>query len=280
LSRQANWGKPMEHDVALLNSITDKSDTARGKVVVCGSHGGLIAGALAAAAGCRAVVLNDAGMGMDLAGIEGVKRLADIGMAAAAVDCNSAEIGSAQDMYENGIISYANLVAATLGVQIGQPVLEAVEKLVLAPMPIGMLPAPAESRWEHLFDFASTPILCVDSASLITPADKGRIIVTGSHGGLIGGDPKRACKANAALVVFSDAGRGKNDIGTSRLTTLDHAGTAAVTVDSQTCKIGSAASTLETGVVSCVNQTAASAGLYVGQLLQSALFTFSLSTEN
>ena len=259
----------MQKDHLLLNSITDADATAPGRVAVSGSHGGLYAAAVASRAGLRAVVLNDAGRGLDDAGIAGVKALADVGMAACAVDCMTAEIGSAADMAKNGVISFANEKAAGLGVAVGQTVAEALERLADATEPSGMMEAIPEARWEE--EVGGHQVLCVDSASLIKPADAGRIIVTGSHGGLIGGDPARACKADAFFVSYSDAGRGKNDIGCSRLPALDPRGIAAVTLDCKTCLIGSAASALATGRISAVNETAANLGIAVGQPLVEAI---------
>lgn len=259
----------MQKDHLLLNSITDADASAPGRIAVSGSHGGFYAAAVASRAGLRAVVLSDAGRGLDDAGIAGVKALADVGMAACAVDCMTAEIGSAADLSENGVISFANEVAESLGVVAGQTVVEALAGLSRAPEPTGLMKAIPEARWDEVVGRHS--VLCVDSASLIKPEDAGRIIVTGSHGGLIGGDPARACKAQAFFVSYSDAGRGKNDIGLSRLPALDQRGIAAVTLDCNTCLIGNAASALESGVVSAVNQTASKLGVAVGQSLAEAI---------
>lgn len=255
----------------LLDSITDAGPSAQGAVAVSGSHGGIYAAAVASRAGLRAVVLNDAGRGHGDAGVAGVRALAGVGMAACAVDCMSAEIGSARDMAENGRVSCVNEVAAALGVLQGQSVADALARLSAALPPSGFLPEVPEARWDEVVLAGRSPVLCVDSASLIKPGDAGRIIVTGSHGGLIGGDPARACKAEARFVSFSDAGRGKNDIGLSRLPALADRGIAAVTLDCSTCAIGSAASALEHGILSAVNAPAAALGLAPGQALRPAL---------
>ena len=259
----------METKVRFFDSITDAKDDARGCVAVSGSHGGLYAAAVASRAGLRAVILNDSGRGLNDAGIAGVAALAEVGMAAGAVDCMSAEIGSARDAFDNGRISYVNAIAAALGVESGQSAKEALALLEEAPAPAGMLDAVPEARWEE--EIAGVRILCVDSASLIAPADAGRIIVTGSHGGLIGGDPTRASKADARFVSFSDAGRGKNDVGLSRLPALDVRAIAAVTLDCMSCEIGNAASALATGIVSAANETARRYGISEGSTLKDAI---------
>ncbi len=78
--------------IAAVDSVTQPGDAA-GKVLVAGSHGGVIAAYLGAKSGAHALILNDAGLGKDRAGIAGLFYLDAIGMAAAAVDCNSARIG-------------------------------------------------------------------------------------------------------------------------------------------------------------------------------------------
>ena len=73
---------------------------------------------------------------------------------------------------------------------------------------------------------------------------------------LIGGDPSRALKAKAKIVVFNAAGVGIEGIGITRLPALDKRGVAAVAVDCQTARIGDAASALDTGLISHANQMA------------------------
>ena len=92
------------------------------------------------------MLFNDAGIGLEQAGVAGVLALAGIGMAAAGVDCQSCEIGSAADTLENGVISVVNTVAETLGIIAGMPVATAVSLLENAPIPQGKLPPHPEAR--------------------------------------------------------------------------------------------------------------------------------------
>ena len=259
----------MTFEPLLLDSITDAHPDAAGAVAVSGSHGGLFAAAVASRAGLRAVILNDAGRGLNDAGIAGLAALTDYGMAGCAVDCRTAEIGSASDAVANGVISYSNTPATILGIATGDSVERALSLLSNAPDPTGQMAAVPEARWEEEIDGGS--VLCVDSASLICSEDAGRIIVTGSHGGLIGGDPIRACKAQANYVSFSDAGRGKNDCGITRLPALDARNIAAVTLDCGSCEIGSAASAFQNGVISAVNRSAMNLGIQIGMEHRQAL---------
>ncbi|MEM7045881.1 MAG: hypothetical protein AAF543_23975 [Pseudomonadota bacterium] len=243
----------------------------KGVVVASGSHGGLYPAAVASRAGLRAVIFNDAGIGLDEAGIAGVKALAEVGMAAAAADAMSCHIGSADDMMAAGRISFANGVAARLGVVRGMTVAEAMGCMARADMPSRQLAKQEEARRDYDPPGAKEPVLLVDSASLVQAADRGRVIVTGSHGGLIGGDPSRALKTEARLAVFNDASFGKDNIGSSRLPALDGLGIAAVTVAHNTARIGDAASALETGMISARNSTAEALGCACGMTLKNAI---------
>ncbi len=254
----------------LLDSITDVDPAHRGRVAVSGSHGGLYPAAVASRAGLRAVAFNDAGLGREDAGVAGVRALERIGVAAVAVDAMTAEIGSARDMIENGIISLANVHAHALGLTSGDQLGAVITRLDEALMSATSLDPVDEARWDERVS-NELAVLCVDSASLIKPEDAGRIIVTGSHGGLIGGDPSRACKARARLVTFNDAGFGKNAVGVSRLPALDRQDVAAVTLACATCRIGDAASALADGVVSRVNVKASEMGLREGDRIGEAI---------
>jgi hypothetical protein len=259
-----------ETGIVLLDSITHADDRARGAVVVAGSHGGLYTGWLAAQAGVRAVLLSDAGIGLDRAGVAGVEALAAHGFAATAVDAQSARIGDGLDMMRRGRISVANARAAALGVAPGDPVAAAVERLRAAEPGDGAGFAVAESR--ALKRLASgLEVVLIDSVSLLRPEDAGHVVVTGSHGGLPGGRPENAAKAQAAILAFNDAGIGPGEAGTTRLPALQARGIAAVTVAHDSARIGEAASALATGVISRANEAARALGLVPGEALEAAL---------
>lgn len=98
------------------------------------------------------------------------------------------------------------------------------------------------------------------------PEDAGEIVVTGSHGGLIGGDPALALRVQADIAVFNDAGR-PDGPGLSRLPALEARGMAAVTVSARSARIGDAASTFHDGIVSAANAPAAVRGACPGEPL-------------
>jgi hypothetical protein len=96
------------------------------------------------------------------------------------------------------------------------------------------------------------------------PEHKDAIVVTGSHGGLLGGRPETALKYDVLGALYNDAGIGIDGAGTSRLPALDARGIAAATVSAASARIGDARSTWEDGIISWVNARAASLGLREG----------------
>lgn len=91
-------------------SFITEADAAR--IVVCASHGGLSSGEYASQHGLALVILNDAGVGKDQAGIEALSILQAHGTAAAAVSHDTARIGDVMDQWEHGVISHANALAS------------------------------------------------------------------------------------------------------------------------------------------------------------------------
>src|SRR5262249_28506005 len=114
----------------VVDSATRLGADARGRVAVCGSHGGVNAGWLAARAGVRGIVLNDAGIGRHSAGTAGIAWLDALGIAACAVDYRSARIADGADMLANGVVSVSNETAARLGCLPGHTVRQVVQCLI------------------------------------------------------------------------------------------------------------------------------------------------------
>ena len=96
------------------------------------------------------------------------------------------------------------------------------------------------------------------------PEHKDAIVVTGSHGGLLGNRPETALKYDVLGALYNDAGIGKDEAGISRLPALDARGIAAATVSAASARIGDARSTYEDGIISRVNARAAALGLREG----------------
>jgi hypothetical protein len=126
------------------------------------------------------------------------------------------------------------------------------------------LPPAHEARIVETIEGAGRRLTLIDSAALVdAEADRDAVVVTGSHGGLVGGEPAMALRADAFGAAFNDAGIGIDEAGLGRLGPLDARGIAAITVAAASARIGSANSTLN-GIVSAANATALQRGAHVG----------------
>ncbi len=263
--------------VVTADSVTRLDDSHRGNVLIGGSHGGVIAGYLAAKAGVRAVILSDAGVGKDEAGISALPYLATIGMAAATVGHQTARIADGTDQLRRGIITHANDIAAGLGVAPGQTCAVAAEHLCAASMPAREPPVYEEARF--ILQDDDPTVVGMDSVSLVAPEDAGRIIVAGSHAALLGGRSDTALKIDVRAAVFNDAGSGIDGAGIRRLGALDDRRIPAAAVDASTARIGDARSMWESGVISHINPTAKAAGGAPGQSVPQFVAHFRLGAN-
>jgi hypothetical protein len=256
----------MAGDPLVLDSVTHLPDGARGRLALCASHGGVYSAWYAARRGLGGLILHDAGIGRDRAGIAGLDWLARIAVPAAAIGHLSARIGDGADCLARGVLSAVNAHAATLGVAVGMRAAEALERLAAADLPEPPpVPEIAEARTELAAGRGGIRVFALDSNSLVVPEDAGHVVVTGSHGGLLGGRPETAVKHPVLAAVYNDAGGGIDGAGFSRLAALDARGIAGATVDAASARIGEAMSTWTDGIVSAVNHTAARMGGRVGQ---------------
>lgn len=265
--------------IVLADTITKSGPESLSAVIVSGSHGGVYPAYLACKAGAKAVILNDAGMGKDNAGIGCIDYCQSSGVAAATVAHNSARIGDTEDMMQRGIISAVNEIAAALGCRRDMSCTEAA-RLMEQAMDIKPLPgqAYAEARTTLSAESGKRRVLALDSVSLVQAEDIDQIILTGSHGGLVGGNPAMALRVDAFAAIYNDAGIGIDNAGISRLPALQERGIAAATVDCRSARIGNAHSTYYDGILSALNPTAERLGgkkgmparVFVDQVLNSA----------
>jgi uncharacterized protein YunC (DUF1805 family) len=253
----------MPAPIIVADSITRVAPAdAAGAVVVNASHGGIYAAYLAAKFHAAAAIFNDAGVGRDRAGIGGLDYLQGFGIAAATIGHETARIGDGADMMSSGVITHANCMAAALGVAPGQSCRDAATRLQRA-RPSDRAP-PDEIEAAFLLVPEVPRVWAIDSASLVMPEYGEAIVVTGSHGGLLGGKAETALKYDVLGALYNDAGIGKDAAGVSRLPALDARDIAAATVAAMSARIGDARSTYEDGVISRVNTRAAALGLRKG----------------
>src|SRR5258708_8640881 len=255
--------------IVIADSITRVGPETAGAVVVNASHGGIYAAYLAAKLHAAAAIFNDAGIGKDRAGIGGLDYLDALGIAAATTGHDTARIGDGTDMLARGVITHANALAATLGVRPGLPCAAAAALLKQA-QPSDR---PPREALEGAFLVVPEPpqVWALDSASLVLAEHRDAIVITGSHGGLLGGKPETALKYDVKAALYNDAGIGIDEAGVSRLPALDARDIPAATVSAASARIGDARSTYADGIVSRVNARAAVLGLTAGMSATDAI---------
>jgi hypothetical protein len=92
-----------------------------GTIVATGSHGGLLGGRpeTALKVDVLAALFNDAGIGIDEAGVTRLPALDARGIAAGTVAAASARIGDARSTYDDGVLTRVNSRAARFGITTG-----------------------------------------------------------------------------------------------------------------------------------------------------------------
>lgn len=254
---------------AVSSSATAPAE-CQGHVIVSGSYGGEYNAWHAAKNGIRGVVLNDAGVGFNNAGTNGLPYLDRVGIPAATADTMSCHIGDGEHMLEHGVISFVNEAAAAMGFGPGDSVREVAEGMRAAPVGTKELPEIAMGGKRFSFDGpkGAPAITGLDAAPMLEDADTGSIVITGSHAALFRGKPDNVVPQQLAAIFFNDAGVGLNGAGVNRLPTLDERGIISGAVSATSAPIGNATAIYEQGVIYHLNQTGFDAGGAIGMRLK------------
>lgn len=121
--------------------VTDTAGTYaehnKNDVVIDGSHFGVNSAKMAANAGVKGRVGNDAGIGKNNAGIAGLDILEKAGIPGAAVSAMSAKIGVGISTWETGKVSTVNETAKKLGIKLGMTTKQAAEIMFQAAIKAG-----------------------------------------------------------------------------------------------------------------------------------------------
>jgi hypothetical protein len=263
-------GKSMsEVKIMTVASCSNAREEHRSHVIVSGSYGGKYNAFNAAKWGVRGVIMNDAGIGKDDAGIVGLPFLDQIGLAAAAADARTCHIGDGDHMLAHGIISYVNRAATALGCAPGLPVGMCATLMRLGSVPTAMPPAITEGARFVVREVPGEPtVICADSIGMMQADDVGRIVITASHGALPGGRSDNTVPLGTLAVFFSDAGGGMDGAGIARLADLDRKGIVAGATSADSAPIGDSRALYRDGVLSHVNGPAERAGGRVGMALK------------
>jgi hypothetical protein len=271
----------MSDPVSIYTCASSATATAecKGQVVISGSYGGKYNAYHAAKWGIRGVVLNDAGVGKDNAGINGLPYLDLIGLPAATADAMTCHIADAEHMLQIGVISHVNASAERLGCRVGQSVRECADRMKTGVVVTTPPPAISSGKRYVMHDVLGEPkVLCLDAAPLLEPSDSGQIAVTGSHAAMFRGRPDGVVGPAVKAIFFSDAGVGLDGAGIVRLADLDTRNIPAATASAASAPIGDARAIYRDGIISHTNETASRCGAkpglpiraFINQLLATA----------
>lgn len=259
----------MSVKIVTVSASSQVSATDRGQVIISGSYGGEYNAFHAAKWGIRGVVLCDAGVGKDDAGINGLPYLDGVGLPAATADVWTCHIADGEHILEHGLISHANAAARALGCRVGMSVRECAGHMAGGHPVDAQLPVIAGGKRYTMRDVAGEPrIICLDAAPMLVAEDAGAIVITGSHAALFRGRPDGLIAPDVHAVFFSDGGVGMDEAGIQRLPVLDQRGIPAGAVAAASAPIGNARRIYQEGVLSHVNASAAERGAAPGMLLR------------
>ncbi|HUN38651.1 MAG TPA: hypothetical protein VMU81_00015 [Acetobacteraceae bacterium] len=255
--------------IVTVPSCSSATAAHAGAVIVSGSYGGKYNAFNAAKWGIRGVIMNDAGVGADNAGIVGLPYLDAIGLPAATAGAASCHIGDGDHTLANGIISHVNRTAAARGCAPGQTVRACAALMQASGVPRTAPPPITEGNRFVLRDVPGEPrLICADSVGMLRPEDAGQIVVTASHAALPGGRPDSIVPPGIHAVFFSDAGVGLDRAGIARIPYLDGLGIIAGTTSADSAPIGDARALYQRGVLSHLTGAAVRAGGAVGMPLE------------
>src|SRR5690625_7639562 len=105
-------------------------------------------------------------------------------------------------------------------------------------------------------------LLLLDDLDGYEGTEHDTVLVTGAHGGLL--NARRILRRPPRLVIFHDAGRGKDDSGIAGLELLAGFNVAAAAVAHTSARIGDASDVLEHGVIAVASSPARGPGLEAG----------------
>lgn len=248
--------------IVLMDTITHANEQyGPDDVLIAGSWMGVVPVSFAVRHRPRAILCNDAGVGAEGGGINGLYYLDGHGIAAAAVAAHSAEIANGQSHWDTGVVSYINHWALACGCRRGMSVKEAARTLLDWKKEL-MHSAPGREGRHAVYRDPDGEIVTVDSIKFVTAEDRDKVIVIGSHAGAT------SCAYALAIeprgVIASDGGGGRDGAGTRGLELLARNGIPGVAVSVHSAGIGDGLGIYERGIVCVVNSVAEALGISPG----------------
>ncbi|MBM4238082.1 MAG: hypothetical protein FJ154_00955 [Gammaproteobacteria bacterium] len=204
-------------------------------------------------------------MGAAIAGLWYLEAL-NIPAAVAAVD--SVLLGNGVDLYEHGLISFANRSANDCGVVPHMRVHEAACQM-LEQDPCSPDAAEVTNRVEVARNEQGRTVICVDSIAFGDPVtDACSVLVTAGHTGRSA--LPYLLKVRPWGFICSDGGMGRERSGVAGMVEAGRIGIPGAAVDARRARMGDGRSTYEDGIISAANELAIRAGVHVGQSAREA----------
>lgn len=256
--------------VVAVDSAYDVAEVNRGRdVVVNASYTGVLPARFLAACRPAGTIGLDCAVGPAGASIAGLWYLEALDVPAATVDVRDVVLGDGVDVWRHGRISFLNQPARDRGVAEGQSVEQAARAMLTTSARPAASAADVTNRTVVLEHPSGRDVVLTDSIAFGRPEDAGRnVLVTAGHTGRSALPYLRAKRPHA--FICSDGGMGRDASGVAALAAMDAEGVPGAAVDARTARMGEAASSWATGVISAANDLARAAGVEVGMTCQDA----------
>jgi len=249
--------------IMAMDSAYDVDERNRGRdVCVNSSYCGVLPGRFIGEHLPRGAIGMDCAVGPEGSAIAGLWYLEALGVTAAVADVMTAHLGDGVHLYENGVISFFNQLAADCGVEAGMPVREAA-RLLLEHDPAEAGASEITNRTIMETSPDGRHVIATDSIAFGTDEDiDTNVLVTAGHTGRSAVEYLRRCRPWG--FICSDGGRGLDDSGMAGLFIVEDEGMAGATIDARYARMGSGLSHYHDGTISAVNTHAADRGVEIG----------------
>jgi hypothetical protein len=250
------------------STYIEGNTTTVNDVIVIGSYCGTRVLAPIFTHGAKAVIATDAGIGKDEAGISGLKHGEMIGVPVATIAVMSAETSNGRSTLL-GEISRANAQARALGVTPGMPGYEAAALLAKAATgkPIPTSPG-AEEKPVVVEEAAKGRIWAAPGTTAITEKIPNDIVCSGANSSRVSSDG--VIRMGAKGSIANDAGIARNNSAVEGVMILGERGIPSAAVSTLSARLGEGLSTWNDGIISVVNQVAATRGVKIGMSAKEA----------
>jgi hypothetical protein len=250
------------------STYIEGNTTTVNDVIVIGSYCGTRVLAPIFTHGAKAVIATDAGIGKDEAGISGLKHGEMIGVPVATIAVMSAETSNGRSTLL-GEISRANAQARALGVTPGMPGYEAAALLAKAATgkPIPTSPG-AEEKPVVVEEDAKGRIWAAPGTTAITEKIPNDIVCSGANSSRVSSDG--VIRMGAKGSIANDAGIARNNSAVEGVMILGERGIPSAAVSTLSARLGEGLSTWNDGIISVVNQVAATRGVKIGMSAKEA----------